>query len=178
MSDNTTTAPQRTKLTSADVPRNEVSLTFIHTEIMRGKEKGWNYLAPDVNEGNLDTVIAWMGRAIAASKLGAFLRGMSQGWWGDAEEEAKDKETGVLDMAKAYEVFAKLATDFSARGESIPKLKEAIEELVNQMTELDPTDGDFAMKFASYAKEVKELQLAISLKRRKTDEDNGKTDSK
>jgi hypothetical protein len=166
MSD-TTKAPTLPPLPSIVVKRNEIDLEFKSNTVTRGDNKGWQYLAPEVTAENVDSVVGWMDRKTAAKKLGGVLKQYSQGWYADAEEEATDTETGQVDKDKLVEVFGKLASDFSARGESIPELKGQIDELVELMTNLNPTDADFGTKFQSYAQEVKDLQLAISMQRRK-----------
>lgn len=163
---------KRTKLPAIEVSRNEVNLKFVDTEVMKGKSKGWPYLAPEkVTPDNLDTLIGWMGRDIAAQKLYAFIKGTSQGWMEEAESQATDSATGKVDHEKLLEVFSTLAKEFSARGESIPKLKEEIEELTNSMTALDLDSPDFQKQFKEYAEEIKRLQVAIQSKRRKSDEE-------
>jgi len=170
MSTETQTTPAnntpRVKLQTISIPRNDVSLDFVDTEVMKGKEKGTPYLAPKVTEENLDTVIAWINRKITANRLGAFVRTLCQGWMGEAEEQATDEATGKVDTDKMYEVFKTLAADFSDRGDSIPQLRGEIEELTNQMTALDPESPTFAQDFKEFAVEIKKKQVAIAAKKR------------
>lgn len=170
MSTETQTAPAnstpRIKLDTKSIVRNEVSLDFVDTEVMKGKEKGTPYLAPKVTEENLDTVIAWINRKITANRLGAFIRTLCQGWMGEAESQATDEATGKIDTNRMYEVFQTLAADFSDRGDSIPTLKSEIEELTNQMTALDPDSETFAADFKEFAVEIKKKQVAIAAKKR------------
>jgi len=168
---NPTSPKKREKIPSIEVDRNEVKLKFVDTEVMKGKSKGWPYLAPEkTTPDSLDTLIGWMGRDVAAQKLHAFVKGLSQGWMEEAESQATG-EDGKVDNTKLLEVFGTLAKEFSARGESIPKLKEEIEELTNQMTGLDLDSPDFQKDFKAFAEEIKRLQVAIQSKRRKSDEE-------
>lgn len=169
-----TTAPtpkKREKLPAIEVSRNDVDLKFVDTEVMKGKSKGWPYLAPEkTTTETLDTLVGWMGRDVAAQKLHAFVKGLAQGWMEEAESQATGTD-GKVDHAKLLEVFGTLAKEFSARGESIPKLKEQIEELTNCMTALDLDSPNFQKEFKGYAEEIKQLQIAIQAKRRKSDEE-------
>ena len=162
---------KREKLPAIEVNRNEVNLKFVDTEVMKGKSKGWPYLAPEkTTPDSLDTLIGWMGRDVAASKLHAFVKGLAQGWMEEAESQATG-ENGKVDHSKLLEVFGTLAKEFSARGESIPKLREEIEELTNQMTALDLESPDFQKEFKAFADEIKRLQVAIASKRRTKEEE-------
>lgn len=158
--------PKRTPLESLTVKRNETEGVFVDTEVKRGEDKGTPFLQPEVNETNLDTWIAWVGRSNVAAKLQATLRQLSQGWWGEAEDQATDKTSGVINMEKLREVFTELASSFSARGESIPALKAEIEELVNSMTELDMSNPVNIPKFQEYVAQIKSLNIAIASKKR------------
>ena len=95
----------------------------------------------------------------------------AQGWWEDALEN--NTKEGIVDYDAAVAVFSKLASDFSARGESIPALKLRREELVAAMTILDTNAPDFFIKFNDMSTEVKEINAIIASKKRKTDEENG-----
>jgi hypothetical protein len=158
--------PKRTPLEPLQVKRNEAEIEFTDTEVHRGDEKGWPFLQPVVNLDNLDTVIAWIGRDNVAGKLGGMLRQLSQGWYEEAETQATDKETGKVNLQKCREVFTEMAQAFSARGESIPDLKNRIEELTNMMVDLDMGEDTDLKKFAEYAKEIKSLQVAVASKKR------------
>lgn len=157
---------KRTPLASLTVKRNETDGLFVDTEVKRGEDKGTPFLQPEVTESNLDTWIAWIGRNNVAAKLQATLRQLSQGWWFEALDQATDAVTKMLNMDKAREVYAELASSFSARGESIPALKAEIEELVNSMTELDMSDTNNIPKFQEYAAQIKSLNIAINSKKR------------
>jgi len=74
------TPKKREKIPSIEVTRNEVALKFVDTEVMKGKSKGWPYLAPEkTTKETLDTLVGWMGADVAASKLHAFVKGLAQG---------------------------------------------------------------------------------------------------
>jgi len=162
---------KREKLPAVEIPRNEVQLRFVDTEVMKGKSKGWPYLAPEkTTPETLDTLVGWMGKDVAAQKLHAFVKGLAQGWMEEAETQATGPD-GKIDNDKLLEVFGTLAKEFSARGESIPMLKEQIEELTNQITALDMESTDFQKSFKEYADEIKRLQIAIASKKRKPAEE-------
>lgn len=145
----------------------EVEFQFVPSQVKKGDNKGSEYLGPtEIKEDNLDTLIAWMGRKIAAAKLGAFIRQMSQGWFKAAVEESTDEKTKQVDKDKVYEWFTKFASEFSARGESIPALKLEIEELIEEMTSLDIADPDYANKARDIALQVKDLQMSIQSRKR------------
>lgn len=157
------------------VNRNGIDLTFTSHQILKSKEnKGKEYLAPDITPELVDTLLGWMSPDIAAKKLGQFMRMLSQNWWFDAVKDATDETTGKVDSEKVIETFIRLATGFSARGESIPQLKEQIDDLIDMISELDPTADDFATLAQQYSKEIKDLKLAISDKRRGKTEDEEK----
>lgn len=156
------------------VTRNDVELVYKEEQLKKGKDKGWKYPSIVVTQDNLSKIIGYMGDKLLG-KINTIFRQLTQGWWEEALEDAKDKVTGTVDLDKAIESFKKLATDFSARGESLPELKERINELVDQMTDLSTDDPEWATKFASMSAEIKQLKLDIEAKRRprsaKTEED-------
>lgn len=151
------------------VTRNEVSVTYEEAEMTRGNNKGWKYPKLNITEENLDTFVAHIGPKIVAKKLDALMKLTAQGWWEDALEN--NTKEGIVDYDAAVAVFSKLASDFSARGESIPALKLRREELVAAMTVLDTNAPDFFIKFNDMSTEVKEINAIIASKKRKTDED-------
>ena len=150
------------------VNRNNVDLVFSPDEVKRGKEKGWKFLNPPVDEKNLlDTVIPWCGVKEIAQIVKGALRQRAMGWSAEAEEEALNKETGVLNEEKYNSIFSEMAKNYSARGESIPQLKEQIEDLLARFIEAPTAEEKMAI-----ADEIKSLTIAIQSKKRTTKEDD------
>jgi hypothetical protein len=151
------------------VKRNDVEWTFNPAQVKKGEDKDLEFLAPaEATNETANTFLTWMGMDNYLKKLVSGVRTLAQNWWFEAEDQATDKATGKIDEAKAYEVFSQLAAEFSARGESIPQLKEQIQDLVELMTEIDPTSEGAIEKFTQYSTEIKKLNTTIQAKKRLT----------
>lgn len=176
MSEETTTV-SATTIPNIDITRSEVTLSYQETELMRGDNKGWKYPNITITADNLQDVIKHIGTEIIVDKLSAMMRVASQNWWEEATKASTDKETGKLNLDQAIAAFSKLATDFSARGDSIPELKKQIEELVNQITSADPTAEGFKAKVTDLSSKIKGLQAVILTKKRDAADKKPKTDA-
>lgn len=162
--------PKRAKMHPMDINRNEADWTFVDTEVMKGAAKGWPYMAPEKpTKETFDRWVQWVSMDIFLNKTWAMVKQYAQTWWELAEKAAKG-EDGKIDHNKALDVFKTLASEFSARGDSIPTLMGQIEEYTNLMTALDLEDPEFGVKFKEYAEEVKKIQAVIATKRRDKDE--------
>ena len=151
------------------VKRNDVEWTFNPAQVKKGEDKDQEFLAPvEADNDSSNTFLTWMGMDNYLKKLVSGVRTLAQAWWFEALDQATDKATGKVDENKAYEVFGQLAAEFSARGESIPQLKEQIQDFVEMMTELDPTADGAIEKITQYAQEIKKLNTTIQAKKRLT----------
>jgi DNA repair ATPase RecN len=151
------------------VKRNDVEWTFTPAQVKKGEDKDAEFLSPtEATNDMANTFLSWMGLDNWIKKAQSMVRTLAQNWWFEALDQATDKQTGKVDETKAYEVFNQLASEFSARGESIPQLKEQIQEFVEMMTELDPTADGAIEKITQYAQEIKKLNTTIQAKKRLT----------
>lgn len=157
--------------TPISIVRNEVTMQYEKAEMTRGKNSGWVYPKLNVTKENLDSYIAHAGVDNVVKILDQVHKIKSQGWWEDALENSTN-EDGTIDTDKAVLLFSKNATDFSARGESIPTLKARREELVALMTKLDTNASDFYMNFRSMSDEIKEINATIASKKRSKDDED------
>ena len=148
------------------VTRNDVELEYVQGELKKGPNKGWHFPFVKVTESNLNAVIGYISQKKIISKIQGIFSQLSKGWWEEAICEATDKVTGQVDYNKAEELFKQLAVDFSSRGESIPEIKDRIEDLVEELTNLDPTADNWAEEFKSKSAEIKDLRKALDEKRR------------
>lgn len=159
-------------ITNTKVTRNEVEAEFVPAEVKRGDNAGWKFLELPVTEDNfLTQIVPWASVKNLVQIVKTALRQKAMGWSEQAEEEAKNKDTGVIDDAKYVEVFSKLASSFSARGEPTKVLLERIMDLLAEMSNLDLATPEGMKRAQEIANEVKDLQLDIQLKKRKTKED-------
>ena len=158
--------PNVPAIPSIKVTRNDVELEYTEMELKKGPKKGWKFPAVKVGENNLNAVIGYISQKKILNKIQSFFSQLSKGWWEEAICEATDKVTGQVDLEKALEVFKQLAVDFSSRGESIPEIKDRIEDLVEELTNLDPTSDNWAEEFKSKSAEIKDLRKALDEKRR------------
>ena len=154
------------------VKRNDVEWTFNPSQVKKGEDKDLEFLAPaEATNEDANTFLTWMGMDNYLKKLVSGVRTLAQAWWFEALDQATDATTGKTDEAKAYEVFNQLASEFSARGESIPVLNAQIQEYVEMMTDLDPTAEGAIEKITQYAQEIKKLKVTIDSKKRLTKEE-------
>lgn len=165
------------ELKPTKVVRNNAEGLFRLDKITKGRsvKKGQPILVPDINADNLNVWIDWLGKDNAAAIIGSRLRPLSQGWLGEAMEEAKDPESKKIENGdKVHENFVQFAQEFSARGETIKELQERILELIEEMSEIeaDPSNPDDAKRVMDTMMELKRLKVAISRKKRKDDEDD------
>jgi hypothetical protein len=157
------------KTAVCEVTRNpegteDVSLEFFGKEIKRGENKGTEYPCPKVSKDNVEQVAKWIGQDNLVGIFTAFLSKKAQGWASEATED---------DGTFKKETFIELASQLSARGETIKDLLGRRDELLSDLEDID-VDGDdpeavvAAMKIM---KEIKGINGAIKSKRRKTKED-------
>lgn len=145
------------------VERNSVSLEFVQTEFSRGDNKGKSYPSlPKITDANRSQVLDWVGKEIVDEILSSRLKQKAQGWYNEATED---------DGTFKEDVFAEFAKNFSARGESIPELKEKIDELLEQFnTAMGGENPDYAAA-KKIGEEIKSCKIAINSKKRKTKEE-------
>lgn len=163
-------------LTNVRVPRNNVEVEFVPTEVKKGTSKGKVFLGPsDVTKDNLPAWLEWLGGDIVSQIISAVLRQRAKGWSDEAEDEsatAKDGDKIIsFDPDKYVDIFTHMASEFNLRGESIPELNAQIKALTEQFTELNFAAPDAMAKAASFADQIKALQIAIASKRRKNTEE-------
>lgn len=176
MAENTTTTPAKEEkkkfvpqFKPVTVKRNDVEWKFEPAQVKKGEDKDQEFLAPtEATKEDANTFLTWMGVDNYLKKLLSGVRTLAQAWWFEALDQATDKTTGKVDEDKAYETFNQLASEFSARGESIPQLNAQIQEFVEMMTELDPTEDGAIEKITQYAQEIKKLKITIDSKKRLT----------
>jgi hypothetical protein len=149
------------------VNRNNTDLPFNPDEVKRGKEKGWKFLNPEITEANLiTTVIPWAGVKEITQIVKGALRQRAMGWCEEAEEESVDKDTNIVDQDKYNAVFNEMAKNYSARGESIPDLKNQIEDKLAEFITAATAEEKMVI-----AEEIKSLQIAIQSKKRASKEE-------
>lgn len=159
------------------ITRNNIPKVFSPTKVKKGKSAGDEFLAPTIKATTFEELLnelTFIGLDESAQIIRQKIRQMSKGWTDEATEEAKD-ENGVVNEDKFAQVFSVMASDFSARGDTIKELQARIAELVDDLTSLDYTNADDAVKAGSIAMEIKKLQTSMQLKRRTKDEEPAPT---
>ena len=168
MPDNNTPAPK----VMVTVSRNNVSLDFLATEKVRGDAvrkpdadgkidefyllKGSMYPSPKVDKTTLQTLIDWLSPDVAAKLLGKYLNQWAQ----NLTEEVLESTKGTIESLDLSE-FAKLAAQFSPRGETIGELVLQREALLAELESI--TDGAAAL---AKVQEVAAVSAAIRGKKR------------
>jgi len=151
------------------VTRNDIELSFPPAQVKKGDDKGTEYLGPpEVKVEDAGKLMQWIGVDNWLKKTISNLRTLAQGWWFEAVDQATDKDSGQLNVDKAYDTFKQLAAEFSARGESIVDLKAQVQELIDQIGDADATAEDYAVEVAKLAQQIKALNVSIASKKRKT----------
>jgi len=142
------------------VERNDIKLEFKPTAIKRGAKKGNTYPSPDVTKETLPLIQSWFGEEKLIALYKAELNKKAQIW----SDEATNDDTGVFDP----DVFIDMAKNVSARGETMESLKEEMEEITGQITELagDMSDPTSIGKMQELALELKSLRAAYEAKKR------------
>lgn len=166
--------PENTEEIVANIPdgieieRNGVSIPFVKTTVKRESKlgKGFPYLLPDkkwlLQGDNFDKFVVFYGMQKLVSDAIGKLKQRCQ----EAANEATNDD-GAFNITE----FVNDIKSLSARGESIPMLREKLEDLMSDMTAL-ATAGlpatELETKFKALAEEVREVQEAINNKKRDT----------
>lgn len=165
------------------VERNGETITFNPVEATKGLSKGNIILTPKpiTTMEELMTYLKWAGESESIQFFNAFFRANSLGWSQEAEEEsALEKATDDKGNERVVKVdeelytkkFIELATEFSARGETIKQIQERIDEKLAELSALtEDTSDDAPLRMVAVAKELKKLQAAKAAKRRKRSDD-------
>ena len=146
---------------SLTVNRNDTSLPFVGVKKKSKEGEPEVYFpAPDKKPffGNVSNAVRFLGDDQAASILFSWFRKNCQGW----AEEAIDEVTGLFSAEK----FAKLVSDMSAAGESIPELVAEQMELVDALADMDLTDVEALTEAQKISTRIKAIKAAILGKRR------------
>lgn len=136
-----------------NIERNGASLEFGPTPFKRGDNKGATYLATEVTADNLQEVIRFLDSEMTASIIDRWLKQQAQGWTSEATTD-----DGLLDERE----FVSFVQGMSARGESIPAIRERIAELVSKIGDV----VDQPLEVGKLAVKIKALNAAIEGKRR------------
>jgi hypothetical protein len=128
----TTTATETKKTTLPPLPalnvaRNNVTIPFVSTAIVRGDDAGKLYLSPNITKDNMADYLAWKGTESILSILQADANRRSQGCYAEALED---------DGTFNEEQFVKMVSSDSARGFTMAQIDEQISELSNQQQEM------------------------------------------
>src|ERR1035437_7743849 len=90
MSDTPTTEtkkPELPPLTTLNVARNNLTIPYVSTKIVRGEDAGKLYLSPNITKENMTDYINWKGQESILSILQADANRRSQGCYNEAVEE-------------------------------------------------------------------------------------------
>lgn len=159
-------------LNPVPVTREGATLEFVSG---KGKKGAWKDVPiltiPEITKDNIQLVLNWMGDDITFQTISAFLRQKALGWYDQAYEEAFDKQSGTLDQVKLGTVFAKMAEDFSARGDSMKEITEKITDLLNEAAGIDGSTPEGENRLKVIMKEVVQLNIAKNARKRTTREE-------
>lgn len=177
--ESTNTASKAPSKVLLEVTRFDATLPFVEQEKIRGDTerkpdnkgvidqyyllKGETYPAPQITSANLDTAIKWLSPSVVAKMLQAKMTQWAQGLY----EEVREQGKGNIDL----DLFAKLAEQFSPRGEKISALREQLEDIMAQMGELDTDSPEGMLRVKELISDAKAISSAIKSKKRATEEE-------
>lgn len=160
---------QNGKLDAVKVTRNDVELVFEPAKIKRGDKKGSEYLGLKVVDENYEQVGKWLGKDILVSMYRGKVNQRLQSLFDEACTQIVDGK----EVAKPFDLeeFIELAKSFSARGETMEDIKNEIEDLTDELSNLDWSTGAVAAGRAQeIAEKIKSLRIARESKRRNREE--------
>lgn len=136
--------PKPDDLNNVQVTRNGVTVTFVPTQIKKGKTVGTWYLGLDPAT-SWENRVTYMGLDKVQELVAAKQNALAQGW---TDEATNAEDHAVAPNKFNEEDFIKNATEFSARGETIAELTAQRNDAVIELTEM--------------ANETEEEQLAVN----------------
>jgi len=150
------------------VERNGVTVTLELQKYKRGvkKEQGEEYPGLKVTEENVDEIGNWLGKDNKVSLFRGRINQRLQNLYKEACTALNDKGE---EIPKEFDIneFTELVKAFSARGETMEDIKNEIEDLTEEFSNLDWASGPVAAARAQeIAEKIKQLRIARESKKR------------
>lgn len=162
------TIPVPSGMVSVTVTRNEQAVTFVPTQTKKGTTAGEWYMAPDIATTD-EAVTKFLGNDLMKIVRPRFNQ-RANGWtWESSETEKFTNNKGEADeriISFNPEEFAKNAEEFSARGDSMPLLKERLAELLEQLSNIVDTKPEGDPEIAATMMAVLAINKDIANKKR------------
>lgn len=145
-----------------DIPRNDVEIQLEEYRTTKGKNPGKTAFKPVVGEKQEDKqkFLTWVGFDNLFNMAMAKVKGLTLGW----AEEAVDEDNGEF----TDNVFIKLASDFSTRGETIGELEEQFDDVRTDFMKLDLMDqsDENRARIVELGKKMQDLTISIQSKKK------------
>ncbi|HTH22916.1 MAG TPA: hypothetical protein VL854_11915 [Nitrososphaeraceae archaeon] len=140
------------------IERNDEKIDFKPTPYRRG-DKALNkqtYLAPDINEQTLDSVIKFLGKDTLVSWVGRVFSGFCQ----------RANELASEGGAFSAERFADIVKDLTAQTEKISVLVEKQQALIKQLATINMASPDALKQVTELSNELNRLAITIENRKR------------